>query len=155
MKANKKKILCSLLLVSCTLLSYVIWLSLRPVKIIATHQRSSNFSDILVNNFPFTDKGKITWWLENKDMIKSKYMVPNPGEDGSFYVTFWLFGDGYKKEGKYDRLCFDDMKKKENCIEKDAVFSVDRSKNMGTVFTVYDGTYLLQKDDSIVRVKSE
>lgn len=38
-----------------------------------------------------------------------KYHITTPEKDGSFYLTFWLFGEGYKEEGKYDRLCFDDM----------------------------------------------
>lgn len=105
-----------------TLLSYLLWISIRPVKIIAVHQRSSHFSDVLVKNFPVTDKGKIAWWLENKEMLKNKYKLPNSDSDGSFYITFWLFVDGYKKEGKYDRLCFTDMKKENNCIDKNAVF---------------------------------
>ena len=87
-------------------------------------------------------------------MLKEKHNVPNPDKEGSFYLTFWLFGDGYKEEGKYDRLCFKDMKTKVNCINKDAVFSVDKSINMGTMFVAYDGTYRLQKNGEIVKYVS-
>ncbi|THB85260.1 DUF943 family protein [Pantoea allii] len=43
----------------------------------------------------------------------------------SGYVSniFWRCGDAYKEEGKYDRLCFYDMKKV-NFIEKDAIPSI-------------------------------
>lgn len=89
-------------------------------------------------------------------MLKDKYGIPNPDSEGYFYVTFWLFGEGYKKEGKYDRLCFDDMKTKVNCIEKDAVFSVDKSRNMGVIFTVYDGDdYRLDHDGYIIKAASD
>lgn len=138
-------------MVGVFLSTYFIWLSFRPVGIVAIHHRSSGFSDVLVKNFPFTDKGKIHWWLKNKAMLKEKHNVPNPDKEGSFYLTFWLFGDGYKEEGKYDRLCFKDMKTKVNCINKDAVFSVDNSINMGMVFRTYDGTYRLQKNGEIVK----
>ena len=77
--------------------------------------------------------------------------MPNPDKEGSFYLTFWLFGDGYKEEEKYDRLCFKDMKTKANCIDKDAIFSIDNSINMGMVFRTYDGTYRLQKNGEIVK----
>ncbi|MTD39413.1 DUF943 family protein, partial [Erwinia sp. CPCC 100877] len=67
---NKKKITI-LLLAGFALLIYWIWLCLRPVEIVAVHQES-NYSDVLVRNFPLTNKGKINWWLKNKDMLKEK-----------------------------------------------------------------------------------
>jgi len=151
MKINIKKTAYTLLLAAGILHGCFLWYSHRPVEIVAVHHRSSGFSDVLVKNFPFTDKGKIHWWLKNKAMLKEKYNVPNPESDGSFSLTVWLFGDGYKEEGKYDRLCFEDMKTKVNCIEKDIVFSVDNSKNMGTMFEAYDGTYRLQKNGEVVK----
>lgn len=50
-------------------------------------------------------------------------------------------------------MCFDDIKTKEKCIEKDAVFSVSHSKNRGTILTVYDGTYHLKNNGEIVKLK--
>lgn len=156
MRVKNKKIIVPLFLAGCVLLGYWLWLSLHPVEIVAIHHRSSGFSDVLVTSFPPTDKGKINWWLKNKDTLKDKYDIPKPDSDGYFYVTFWLFGEGYKKEGKYDRLCFDDMKIKVNCIEKDAVFSVDKSRNMGVMFTVYDGgNYRLDHNGDIIKVASD
>ncbi|MBS0910789.1 DUF943 family protein [Tatumella sp. JGM118] len=156
MKMKKKKAIALFFLAGCMLPGYWIWLSLRPVEIIAVHHRGNNFSAILVQNPPITDKGKINWWMENKATFKEKYNVPNPAEDGSFSVTVWLFGDGYKEEGKYDRFCFNDMKTKKNCIEKDAVFTVTHSKNRGTVFTVYDGdNYRLARNGDIIKVASD
>jgi len=70
MKAKTQKVLGVLCLVTSLLFGYFIWLSLRPVEIIAVHY-DENFSHILVRNFPFTDKGKINWWLKKRD-IKRK-----------------------------------------------------------------------------------
>jgi len=151
MKINIKKTAYTLLLAGGILHGCFLWYSHRPVEIVAVHHGRSGYSDVLVKNFPFTDKGKIHWCLKNKAMLKEKYNVPNPEPDGSFSLTVWLFGDGYKEEGKYDRLCFEDMKTKVNCIEKDIVFSVDNSKNMGTMFEAYDGTYRLQKNGEVVK----
>lgn len=120
MKANMKKALLIIVAAGTVLMSYLLWLTCRPVEIIAVHKKD-NYSSVLVNNFPFTDKGRINWWQENKQMLKNRYGVPRPDTDGFFTVIFWDFGDGYKEEGKYDRLCFDDMNPPANCIEKNKV----------------------------------
>jgi len=151
MKINIKKTAYTLLLAGGILHGCFLWYSHRPVEIIAIHDRGNNYISVLVRNFPLTDRGKINWWLKNKKLLKEKYNLPNSEKDESFSVTFWLFGDGYKEEGKYDRLCFDDMKTKVNCIEKDAVFSVDNSKNMGTMIRTYDGTYRVHKNGKVVK----
>lgn len=151
MKINIKKNLYTLLLVGGIVHGCFLWYSHRPVEIVAVHHGRSGFSDVLARNCPFTDKDKIDWWLKNKAMLEEKYNIPNPEKDGYFYLTFWLFGDGYKEEEKYDRICFDDMKTKVNCIEKDPVFSVKNSKNMGTMFEAYDGTYRLKNNGEIVK----
>lgn len=155
MKSKNKKPLLTICLVMSVLMAYLFWRSLLPVDIVGVHQED-NYSSVLVRNFPITDKGKIEWWLENKDMLKSRYGIPKPASYGGYDVTFWLFGDGYKEEGKYDRLCFNDMKGPVNCIEKNAIFSVDNSPNLGTVFTVYDGgDYRFDKNGKLIEIPSE
>ncbi|MGV3345411.1 DUF943 family protein [Enterobacteriaceae bacterium LUAb1] len=154
MRAKSKTIFCVLILTVGTLLGYLLWSSLRPVEIIAVHEEDE-FSDVLVKHFPFTDKGKINWWLNNKDMLKNKYHIPVPASDGLFSITFWDFGEGYKEEGKYDRRCFDDMKTTKNCIDKNAVFAVRNKRNNDIVFTVYDGTYLMKKQGEIIKIKRQ
>ncbi|CAI2013308.1 DUF943 family protein [Serratia plymuthica] len=141
----------TLLLIVCTLLSYSLWLSLRPVEIVAVH-KEGEFSSVLVKNFPFTDKGKINWWLNNKEILKEKYKTPEPAPDGFFAITFWDFGEGYKEEGKYDRRCFDDMKTKLNCIDKNRVFSVKNNRSNDLLFTVHDGIYRMGKNGNIIKI---
>lgn len=154
MRAKNKKVIVLLFLSGCVLFGYWLWLSLRPVEIVAIHQRFDTTS-VLVNNLPFTDKGKINWWLKNKDLLKAKYDIPKPSPSGYFTVIFWDFGDGYKEEGRYDRLCFDDMKTNVNCIEKNPVFSVDKSRNLGVTFTVYDGdNYRLGQNGELIKEES-
>lgn len=106
-----------LLVMAGVLIGYAFWLLLRPVEIVVVHQRN-NFSAVLVKNFPLTDQGKISWWMKNKDRLKMRYGIPKPASYGSFTITFWLFGDGYKEEGKYDRLCFDDMDTKLTVLKR-------------------------------------
>lgn len=88
MKAKNKTIRYVLLLVVCTFVVCLSWMLLRPVEIIVVH-KNDNFSDVLVTNFPLTDKGKINWWLESKDKLSKNYVIPNPSPNsGRFSVTF-------------------------------------------------------------------
>ncbi|WON77168.1 DUF943 family protein [Serratia sp. UGAL515B_01] len=123
------------------------WLSQHPVKIVDVHKKNE-FSAVLVENFPLTDKGKIRWWLENKNILKEKYNIPNPAQDGFYSVIFWDFGDGYK-EDKYDRRCFDDMKTNKNCIEKNSLIIIKNNKHNITFFTLDNGIYQLKNDDIV------
>ncbi len=148
---NKNFSLLSLLLISA--LIYFLWMEFKPVKIIAIHQQD-NFSDVLVNNFPITDNGKIAWWMKNKNMLSDKYKIPKPASDGFFTITFWDFGDGYQEEGKYDRLCFDDMKTAEDCIDKNSFLTVRNTPDNRVFFIVDNGKYLLQENNKVIKVRA-
>ncbi|MCT4702507.1 DUF943 family protein [Enterobacteriaceae bacterium H20N1] len=154
MKVVNKKYILALILPGCILCGYFLWLLLRPIEIIAVHKNGSH-SYVLVKNFPFTDNGKISWWLKNKDSLKNQYDIPNPAPYGSFTVVFWDFGGGYKEHGKYDRLCFDDMNPPINCIEKNKIFSVSNSKNMGLTFITNNKIYRMKKNGEMVKTKYE
>ncbi len=149
-----KKTLLIIVAAGTVLMSYLLWLTCRPVEIIAVHKKD-NYSSVLVNNFPFTDRGRINWWQENKQMLKNRYGVPRPDTDGFFTVIFWDFGDGYKEEGKYDRLCFDDMNPPANCIEKNKLFTVNYGRNMGLYFTTNNERYFINKDGNIIKMKDD
>ena len=139
----------AILIIAAILLSYFLWFCLRPVKIIAVHE-DGNYSDVLVDHFPVTVHGKISWWLENRDRLKSRYGIPEPSSSGSYTITFWLFGDGYMEEDKYDRLCFMEMKARKYCIEKNKTFTVDYSKNSGLFFTARNGYYRVTDSGKII-----
>lgn len=149
----KKIIFISTLLV-IALFSFFLWLSFRPVEIVAVHQMHST-SSVLVDHFPFTDKGKINWWLDHQETLKSNYGIPEPDDDGMFTIIVWDFGEGYKETDGYDRLCFDDLKAKENCIEKNRLFTIENDRNHDVVFTVYDARYRLNKNGEITKLKRE
>lgn len=142
----------TLLWLLCVLIIYVYMLGGRRGEIIAVHQRN-NYSDILVKNFPATDKGRIQWWFENKDKLKTQYNIPQPASYGSFTVTFWLFGDGYQEEGKYDRLCFADMPTKKNCIDKNSLMMVRYAKNTGLSFRLDGGVYRIKGNGEMIKEK--
>ncbi|MGC8424169.1 DUF943 family protein [Mixta calida] len=156
MTGKNKKLIGAIFIIAITLVTGFLWLSLRPVTIIAVHHRSSGFSDVLVNHFPFITKGKIAWWQKNRETLKKRYGVPQPAFAQDFTITFWYFGDGYRERGRYnDRLCFMDMKTQKNCIEKDKAFTVRYSKNSGLYFTTSDGYYYLKENGEIAKRLSD
>ncbi|PLR43335.1 DUF943 family protein [Chimaeribacter arupi] len=102
-------------------LLFALWL-LQPAKIIAVH-RSGTFTDIIVENFPVTDKGKIRWWQANKELIEEKYKFLPADKNENYTVIIWGWRGSYKEMPDTDQgsdlLCFEDMKTKKNCIDKD------------------------------------
>ncbi|ARJ43590.1 hypothetical protein B1H58_17105 [Pantoea alhagi] len=150
MQINKKR--AALLLAGAALLVYLPWLFLRPVEIVAAHHKNG-FTDLLVKNFPFTDRGKINWWLENHAMLKEKYNAPYLDEDGTFWATIFLFGDGYQKDIIDERLCFDEIKSELRCIDKNAVMTVFSNRYNQVFFRVSKGKYILRKNGEIDKVE--
>ena len=147
---KNKKITWPILAITAVILSYILWLNLRPVNIVAVHHDGS-FNSVLVDNFPVTARGKINWWLKNRDMLKRRYDIPKISSYGSYTIVFWYFGDGYMEEGKYDRLCFREMKTEKNCIEKDKAFTVSDGGNSGLYFLAHDGYYQITDSGKIVK----
>jgi len=153
-RVKNKKTIALVTLAVCVSSVYWLWLSLRPVEIVAVH-KDGEFSSVLVRNFPFTDRGKISWWLKNKSMLKEKYDIPQPGRNGFFSIVFWDFADGYKEQGKYDRRCFEDIQPPLNCIDKNIIFSIWNSQNSNISFGVDGGEYTINRNGVIVRNESK
>lgn len=90
------------------------------MKIIDVHRSTDRlgFDDIIVDHFALTDRGRINWWLSQRDMLKKKYNIPSGQE---FVLTVWDVGDGYLRDSpREDYFCFTDMTSEKNCIEKKA-----------------------------------
>lgn len=147
---NKLFILCALALGAMA--AYVVWFIFRPVEIVAVHQ-SEEYSDVLVRNFPLTDKGKIAWWQSNHERIKKFYAIPKPAQDGYYSIVFWDFADGYKEEGNYDRRCFPQMKVKAQCIDKNKLLSLWRDKDGTVIYGVNDGEYRMTENGKLISEK--
>ena len=126
------------------------WINLRPVELVAVHQ-DDQLTYILVRNFSLRDRGKIAWWLEHADELKAKYAIPRPGPYGLYFIIFWDFGDGYKEDA-FDLFCFNDMKTKKNCVDKNFVFMVNNTRDGTVVFTTDVDKYTL-KNGKIVPYK--
>ncbi|AJJ03191.1 hypothetical protein BZ21_3175 [Yersinia pseudotuberculosis] len=135
---------------------YTIWMITRPVEIVGVH--IDNFSEgyysnyIIVKNFPVTDKGKISWWENNKFLLKEKYGVPKNYIDGRFSVKILDAGDGYKLNlPKRDvffpdsdtshLICFEEMKVAENCIDKNWVMDIEKIRDNRVFFSIGRSSY--------------
>ena len=155
-KSKSKIILFIMFLLLSLVLTYFLWLFLRPVKIVTVH-KNGDISHILVKNFPLTDKGKINWWLENEKTIKIHYNVPQSESHKSFTVIFWNFGNGYKDKGdesKDDRFCFSDLLPPKNCIDKSKLFYISSGKDTGISFVTDHAIYRIKKDGELVKMNS-
>lgn len=129
---------------------YVKYTDLQPVNIVSVHQDGA-YIDILVKNFPLTDKGRITWWLKNKDSLKDTYNLPITVKgDGFYFITIWNFGDGYVEDDGYDRLCFDDMREKKHCINKEPFLTIRKGKETGLTFLIDDDKYKVDAEGNLM-----
>lgn len=143
---NLRVIVITIVIIAFCLYSY---LNNREVKVIDAHHNKYT-AEILVDHLPFSKSASIDWWLNNQDEIRSKYKIPF-GEKGPIFITIYAFGDGYKEEGKKDRLCFDDVKPPKNCIDKDILMSVNRTRNGDTEFGFEYSAYFRTKDGTLIK----
>lgn len=129
---------------------YIFWQILTPVEIVAAHnavcsETGSCHSDILlVKNFPYLKSRQITWWKAHRDMIKKKYGIPHKNDHGYYQITIMGFGKGYRTEPNESLLlstdevyCFNEMVTEARCIDRDNLFSVDKTPNGGLRYQSY------------------
>ncbi|AIQ99377.1 hypothetical protein LG71_05420 [Pluralibacter gergoviae] len=123
---NKQLISGTIVAVAC---SYLLWLSLRPVEIVAVHDGKT----ILVRHFPYLKNRQIAWWESNKDKIQEKFGIPYKDARGYYTIYIQDFGSGYRldrgTDDDSDLLCFDDMSVAARCIEKKPLMSVGSAPN--------------------------
>lgn len=121
-------------------------------------------SHLLVKHFPFTDRGKLKWWEDNRIMLKEKYNIPQPYESGRYSITVWDIGDGYLEEKPRENtffpshdvdylFCFDDMKVKKNCVDKEN-WLMDISQNReGDLYIDVKGATYRQTENGFEKLK--
>lgn len=135
-----------------SLLTIFILTHLDTPRVVDVHQ-DGNYSDILVSGFPWTDQGKIDWWLRHRENLHRTRHIPAPDHDGGYYVMIWSFGAGYKKEDDQDRFCFNDMKTDFKCIEKNSLMFINHSANRGLILEIGSHNYRIGADQSVTRLR--
>ncbi|WP_426447318.1 DUF943 family protein [Siccibacter colletis] len=146
-----------------TLLVYRLVLLMKPVNV-AYVRSQHNASDIVVDNFPFTESGRLAWWKENKRMLEEKFAIPAIDKtEEAWSVTFWNYGEGfkqYKDDGGHflnpfykELYCFDDIADAKKCIDKDVAMIVSRSSTGKIFFTFEAGYYCLNSKGEIIKAQ--
>ncbi|MBV4365341.1 DUF943 family protein [Erwinia phyllosphaerae] len=126
----RKLIILLLAIFSCILL--YLFSAENDVSVIGAHYDGST-AQIIVDKLPLTDSEKISWWKKNQSEIMNKYNIPS-GDRTPFLMVVYAFGDGYQMEGDEDRLCFSDMKPPKNCIDKNILMMIWRTRNGGVKY---------------------
>lgn len=135
-------------LISIIFVGFYLWRDNASVNVIAIHQNKYT-AEILVDRLPLTERSRIKWWVGNRKEIEGKYRIVSFENGGPDYITIYKFGDGYKKEGKEDRLCFDDMDTETNCIDKDILMTISRTREGLERFTFSNSSYVISGDGVI------
>ncbi|AVE57070.1 MULTISPECIES: DUF943 family protein [Citrobacter] len=173
MKPKRNVIIGSLVLLIC---GYLLWAQ-RPVTILRAGERFEydptlfhglyvssergfmDFEayDIAVKHFALTEWGRIHWYLQHKNELKTKYHIPT---SASYYIVFWDIGGGFiddEKSGDGDLFCFPPQKNtKENCIEKNVLLIVEFDAGSYERFSFSNIEYywITMPDGKLVRIKN-
>jgi hypothetical protein len=133
---------------------YCLWVAVIPAKVVKV-----NKDVVFVEHLPMTNKGKLNWWLENKDSLQNKYHIFNTPDN--FTITIMNFG-GYKnlptgtRDGSVDDYtCFDNTNHQhKNCVYNDIAIVVRGSLN-GKKFINIDGkTYIQTGSEKVTLYKT-
>lgn len=145
------------------LLIYLFVTQTEPVKVVYASSEQST-SDIVVDNFPLTESGRLAWWKENKRMLEEKFAIPAIDKtEEAWSITFWNYGEGFKQytdDGGYflnpfykELYCFDDIADAKKCIDKDVAMIVSRSSTGKIFFTFETGYYCLDSKGEIIKAQ--
>ncbi|EBA5557950.1 DUF943 family protein [Salmonella enterica] len=138
MNIRKYYIISSVITVSL----FLLWLY-QPVKMIFSERNIG--LDLVVEHFPLSDQGRISWFLKHRQEIEDKY---NTSGEPFYSITIWDIGDGFKTldHNTHDDLyCFNQIKVKDNCIEKNILLNVS-FYNGGVYFSPDGGNYKYRLD---------
>lgn len=134
-----------------------LYLNFRDVKVIDAHHDQYT-AQILVDHLPLSTSASIDWWVKNQAEILSRYKILPKESGGPAFLSVFSFGKGYQDDGykdREDRLCFADMKPPKNCIDKDIIMLIYRTRNGDTQFRRHENTYLMTQDGKITEVSKD
>ncbi|MBP2155338.1 DUF943 family protein [Erwinia rhapontici] len=133
---------------------YFLYISLVPVKIISFVREGSRIY-LFVENFPITDKARIAWWLDNKELLKEKYNLPFIGSKYPWTVLVSEVGDGFQflqhRASDNDLRCFDSLKPGANCVEKKWLLWISHFNQVDTRYTTDDSEYIQRGENAEIK----
>ncbi|WP_025902189.1 DUF943 family protein [Tatumella sp. UCD-D_suzukii] len=131
------------------IIAYCILIAVRPAKIVRVDNNT-----VFVENLPMTNKGKLSWWLKNKELLQNKYHIINPPDN--FTVIIMNF-DGYEKLPKGvrdgsidDYTCFDDNNgEQKKCVYNSIAIVVRGSLGSKIYINIDKNKYTLTPDGKV------
>ncbi|WP_249042721.1 DUF943 family protein [Pantoea dispersa] len=126
----RKLVIPALVIALCSLI--YLFFGNDKVSVIDAHY-DGNTAQIIVNNLPSAESRKIEWWTNNREKILDKYNIPS-GKNTPFLIAIYALGKGYQAQGNEDRLCFSDMKPPKNCIDKNILMMIWRTREGGVKY---------------------
>jgi len=126
------------------------YLNNRPTHIIAVHQ-NEYVASLLVDRLPFSDGKRVAWWLKHNEAIKTQYGITSIEGRGAKSIYVYAFGKGYLPEEDKDRLCFDDMPGPKNCIDKEILMMVLRTRDGAQQFIFDNAVYVQGADGKLMK----
>ena len=120
------------------------------VQVVAVHHDKYT-AEILVDRLPESEKARIEWWLHNKKIIMSHYGIRPIDSGGPDYITIYQFGIGYLPAGKEDLLCFSDIKSERNCIDKNILMTVSRTRAGFERVSFKNSAYIVSRNGTITQ----
>lgn len=131
------------------IIAYCIWITIRPSQIVRVDNGT-----VFVENLPMTTKGKLNWWLKNRELLENKYHVINTPDN--FTVIVMNFG-GYEKlptgtrDGSIDDYtCFDDNNgEHKKCVYNSIALVVRGSADGKEFINIGDKTYIQTSDGRV------
>ncbi|QGU87198.1 DUF943 family protein [Erwinia sorbitola] len=155
-KNNRKRLFKKIILFVLIFFGFIYWLYilLMPVKIISFVREGSRIY-LFVEHFPVTNKGRIAWWLDNKELLIEKYDVPFIGSKYPWSVLIGEAGDGFQflqhRASDNDLRCFDSLKPGANCIEKKWLLWISHFNQVDTRYTTDDSEYIQRGENAEIR----
>ncbi|MTD26274.1 DUF943 family protein [Erwinia sorbitola] len=155
-KNNRKRLLKKITLFVLIFFGFIYWLYIlvMPVKIISFVREGSRIY-LFVEHFPVTNKGRIAWWLDNKELLIEKYDVPFIGSKHPWSVLIGEAGDGFQflqhRASDNDLRCFDSLKPGANCIEKKWLLWISHFNQVDTRYTTDDSEYIQRGENAEIR----
>lgn len=149
----------SLTLTFAAILLYGGWRIYQPVEIDAVHKdRGVSYASVLVRHFPWTVRGRIEWWEQNRERLRAEYGIPHPDTDGTFQVVFWAWDGIYRvnhgTDEDSDLRCFEDMTVDARCIEKsEQPLLVRKLRDGRVVFYTEQNSYVQDDESKEVRLR--
>ena len=156
-KNNRKRLFKKIILFVLIFFGFIYWLYIlvMPVKIISFVREGSRIY-LFVEHFPVTNKGRIAWWLDNKELLIEKYDVPFIGSKYPWSVLIGEAGDGFQflqhRASDNDLICFDSLKPGAHCAEKKWLLRISHFNQVNTRYTTDDSEYIRGENAEIRRV---